>query len=149
VDGHPTTDADKALAGSVLPFGGPKGSGLAMMIDLFCGVLGGADYGQNIGDMYEDWTRPQNVGHVFLAIRPDDLAGTFLPAVEDFVRDVRALPPAVGVEGVLLPGEVEERAMARSVEQGLGISGSTARALTDLAGQLDVSVPAWLGTTAP
>jgi LDH2 family malate/lactate/ureidoglycolate dehydrogenase len=149
VDGSPTTDAHEALAGSVLPFAGPKGSGLAMIIDLLCGVLAGAAYGRHIGDMYEDWTRPQNVGHVFFAIRPEDLAGSFLPAVEDFVLDIRALPPAAGVERVLLPGEIEENNFAESLERGVCIAGSTALALAELGQQHGfIALPRWLTATS-
>src|SRR5690606_8506819 len=41
-DGNPTTDAEKALNGSVLPMGGPKGYAISMFIDILCGVLTGA-----------------------------------------------------------------------------------------------------------
>ncbi|MEA2537566.1 MAG: hypothetical protein QOF11_1800 [Chloroflexota bacterium] len=147
-DGVPTTDAEAALAGSVLPFGGPKGSGLAMMIDILCGIVAGADFGRHIGDMYEDWSRPQNVGHVFLAIRPDDLAGSFLPRIEEFVAEVAALPPAAGSERVLLPGDIEEMALANTRRTGIPITASTAAALTTLAGELDLALPAFLGAEA-
>jgi LDH2 family malate/lactate/ureidoglycolate dehydrogenase len=148
VDGTPTTDAHKALAGSVLPFGGPKGSGLAMMIDLFCGVLAGADFGRHIGDMYENWARPQNVGHVFFAVHPDDLDGTFLPRVEDFVGDVVALPPAAGSDRILLPGEVEEMALATALRDGVPVAASTAVALAKLAAELEIGVPPFLAPSA-
>ena len=148
-DGVPTTDAEKALAGSVLPFGGPKGSGLAMMIDIFCGILAGADFGQHIGYMYEDWSRPQNVGHVFLAIRPGDLEGAFLPRVEEFVADVAALPPAAGSERILLPGDIEELALAKATKEGIVLPGSTAAALTTLAGELGLALPTFLAAGTP
>ena len=54
--GRPTTDAAAALTGAVLPFAGPKGSGLAMIIDLLCGALLAGVSGFDIGDMYETWT---------------------------------------------------------------------------------------------
>jgi L-2-hydroxycarboxylate dehydrogenase (NAD+) len=136
VDGAPTTDADRALEGAVLPFAGPKGSGLAMMIDLLCGVVADADFGRNIGDMYENWARPQNVGHVFLAIRPGDDPDIFLGRIEAFVDDVAALPPASGNERVLLPGEVEEMAAADASREGVKVARSTLQALAALASEL-------------
>ena len=147
VDGHPTTDAKRALEGSVLPFAGPKGSGLAMMIDLLCGVFAGAAFGRHIGDMYEDWTGPQNVGHVFLAIRPADVGDGFFERIEAFVGDVEALPPAAGSERVLLPGEVEEMAAARARREGVPIGGSTLLALGELADELDLERPGFLDRT--
>lgn len=149
VDGNPTTDADRALEGSVLPFAGPKGSGLAMMIDLLCGVVAGADFGRNIGDMYENWTRPQNVGHVFLAIRPGDDPNAFLERIEAFVRDVAALPPATGNERVLLPGEVEELAAADASREGVKVARSTLAALAALAAELRLEPPEFLGRDDP
>jgi LDH2 family malate/lactate/ureidoglycolate dehydrogenase len=149
VDGDPTTDADRALEGSVLPFAGPKGSGLAMMIDLLCGVVAGADFGRHVGDMYGDWTRPQNVGHVFLAIRPGGDPGSFLARIESFIDDVAALPPAAGNERVLLPGEVEEMAAAEASRAGVPVARSTVAALAALAADLRLEPPGALVLDGP
>src|SRR5579885_3668559 len=70
-DGKPTTDPAQALQGVILPVGGPKGSGIAMMMDIFGGLLTGAAFGGDVGDQFKDFDRPQNVGHFFLAMRPD------------------------------------------------------------------------------
>jgi len=59
--GRATCDAQAALEGAVLPLGGPKGSGLAMAIDLFCGVMTGAGFGPGVANMYRDWERPEEV----------------------------------------------------------------------------------------
>lgn len=149
VDGNPTTDANRALEGSVLPFAGPKGSGLAMMIDLLCGVVAGADFGRHIGDMYENWTRPQNVGHVFLAIRPGDDPEPFLERIEAFVGDVATLPPAAGNERVLLPGDVEEMAAADASREGVRVARSTVAALAALAAELRLEPSGFLGLDGP
>ena len=77
-NGKPTTDAHAALVGAVLPVGGAKGSGLSMAIDIMCGVMTGAGFGPSVRNMYEDWQNPQNVGHAFLLIGYDRVAGTFL-----------------------------------------------------------------------
>ena len=50
-DGYPTTDAQQALAGAVLPFGGPKGSAISFIIDVFCGVLTGAAFGSHLNTL--------------------------------------------------------------------------------------------------
>ena len=60
-----------ALGGVVLPIGGYKGSGLAMLMDILGGVLSGAAYGGDVGDQYKVFDRPQDVGHFFLAMKPD------------------------------------------------------------------------------
>jgi LDH2 family malate/lactate/ureidoglycolate dehydrogenase len=138
LDGRPTTDAAAALAGSVLPFAGHKGSGLAMMVDLVCGALVAGVAGPDIGDMYEDWTRPQRVSHLFVVLDPDGWQGrkAFLSYVSEFARRVRALPPAEGVDRVLLPGEPEEEARARAEREGVPVAEAVAADLDRLAEEL-------------
>lgn len=130
-EGRPTTDPAAALEGSVLPFAGPKGSGLAMMIDLLCGALLGGPTGHAIGNMYEDWTRPQEVGHIFIVLDTDAWAGheTFLSAVADFADEIHGLPPSAGFDSVLLPGEIEDRALKQARAGGITLSDA---AFTDL-----------------
>lgn len=129
--GRPTTDPAAALQGVLLPVGGPKGSGLSLLMEVVCGVLSGAAFGGDVGDAYRDFDRPQNVGHFFLAMRPD----LFVP--EDAYRDrmdtllgrVKDCPPADGVEEVLLPGEPEARSEARRRAGGVPYSPATVAAL--------------------
>lgn len=110
--GRPTTDPAAALDGGVvLPVGGPKGSGIAMLLDVLAGVLTGAAFAGDVGDQYKDYDRPQGVGHLFLAIRQD----LFMPATEfqqrmaTLVQRVEDNPPAEGFTEVLTPGELEQR----------------------------------------
>ncbi|RIQ31159.1 Ldh family oxidoreductase [Jiangella rhizosphaerae] len=130
-DGRPTTDAAAALAGSMLPFAGPKGSGLAMMIELLCGGLVAGVTGHALGDMYLHPHRPQQVSHLFLALDPDRWLGraAFAAHVEGFAREVHELPPADGVDRVLLPGELEDAALAAAERDGVRLS---AAALAEL-----------------
>jgi LDH2 family malate/lactate/ureidoglycolate dehydrogenase len=65
-DGNPTTDADEALNGSVLPLGGPKGYAISMFIDILAGVLTGAGFGKYVNNMYENWEQlPSISGDLF------------------------------------------------------------------------------------
>lgn len=134
-EGRPTTDPQEALAGSVLPFAGPKGSGLAMMVDLLCGALISGVSGEDIGDMYEDWTRPQRVSHLFIVLDPDAWAGreAFLAHVGEFAARVHRLPPAAGFDQVLLPGEPEDVARASAEREGVSLDENVAADLDLLA----------------
>src|SRR6185295_1987511 len=70
--GKPTTDPKAALSGGVvLPVGEHKGSGLAMFMDIFGGVISGSNFGGEVGDQYKTFDRAQDVGHFFLAMKPD------------------------------------------------------------------------------
>src|SRR4030095_8229099 len=69
-EGPPTPDAQQALAGAVLPFGGAKGSAISFIIDIFCGVLTGAAFAVHLNTL-EDLSTVQHVGHLFAAVRTD------------------------------------------------------------------------------
>ncbi|WP_062207643.1 Ldh family oxidoreductase [Streptomyces sp. NBRC 109706] len=120
-EGVGTTDPLRALEGVVLPVGGPKGAGLSLLMDILAGVLSGAAFAGDVGDQYKDFDRPQNVGHLFLALRPD----LFLPLDEyrrrmDLLVDrVRSTPRAAGVEAITLPGELEAGRAAHRALHGI------------------------------
>ena len=143
-EGRSTTDPAAALEGSVVPFAGPKGSGLAMMVDLLCGGMAAAITGEDIGDMYEQWDREQRVSHFLLVMDPDSWHGgdAFRQHVARFAERVAGLPPAEGFDHVYLPGEMEERAYAAAASDGVVISGQVYEDLRAFAEDLDVAVPA-------
>lgn len=120
-DGNPTTDAQAALDGSVLPLGGPKGYAISMFIDILSGVLTGAGYGKYVNNMYENWQEDQNVGHFFIAIDinrfiPPEL---FKNRMDDYIRSLKAEPRAPGVPEILIPGELEHRQSVYRKENGI------------------------------
>jgi len=140
VEGRPTEDAAAALAGSMLPFSGPKGSGLAMMIDLIAGGLIGSATGYEIGNMYEEWDRPQRVGHAFIVIDPGPWADAaeYESRVGAFVEQLGLLAPADGHRAVLAPGSLEDAAIARARSVGLEVPVPVLEDLRALAGELGV-----------
>ncbi len=139
--GRPTTDPKAALEGVVLPIGGPKGSGLSMLMDIFGGVLSGAAYAGDVGDQYKAYDRPQNVGHFFLAMKPD----LFVPMAEyrarmdTLVERVRACPKAEGFDEILLPGEMEARAEQVRRRSGIPYGGSEIAALQEEAARAGIA----------
>ena len=121
INGDPTTDAQAALAGSVLPFGGPKGYGIALMVEVMAAMFSGANSGPEIGDLYDDLDRPQGVGAFFTL---HDVAA-FQP-LDQFGRRMEHLFEAIKHSGpenreVLIPGELEARAARRNEEQGITV----------------------------
>jgi LDH2 family malate/lactate/ureidoglycolate dehydrogenase len=142
-EGRATTDPAEALKGVVLPIGGPKGSGLALLMDVFCGVLSGAAFAGDVGDQYKDFDRPQDVGHFFLVLRPD----LFLPLAEyqaridRLVERLRQCPPAQGFGEVLLPGEPEAREEAVRRRRGIPYGAAEIAALRQEAERAGVAMP--------
>lgn len=143
-EGYPTTDPEQALAGAVLPFGGPKGSAISFIIDIFCGVLTGAAFAGHLNTL-EDLTTVQNVGHVLAAVRTD----LFLPDAEFRARMdailgiLKASPPAPGAAGrVLVPGEIEREQETYNRRHGIALAAPIAGQLEALGRELDVPFPA-------
>jgi LDH2 family malate/lactate/ureidoglycolate dehydrogenase len=122
-EGLPTTDAKEALEGSVLPLGGPKGSGLAIMLDILTGVLTGAEFGARMPRMYDD-PQPQRVGHMFSAISIEAFMpmAEFLSRMDQKEQETREGPPAPGFERVSMPGDGTHERMATHRESGIPLT---------------------------
>lgn len=136
-EGNPTTDSHAAAAGVVLPFAGPKGSGLGLMIDLMAGVLSGASFGDEVRDQYADFERPQNVGHFFIAVDVARAMDTdvYADRVEAFCASLKAKSRALGVEEILLPGESKRRQAAQRRIKGIVIDATVGLELDRLAAE--------------
>lgn len=117
-NGDPTTDAAEALKGFVLPFAGYKGSGLAIVVDMLCGVLSGAAYGVHLRDGHQGGP---NVGHFFMAI---DLAAfgdvdILKRRAADALNELRGAALAPGFEEIFMPGDIEARKYTENKERGI------------------------------
>ena len=134
-EGRPTTDASAALKGAVLPLGGYKGAGLAMVIDILCGVLTGAAFGPHIVNLYDEGERAQNLGHVFGAVSVDFFgpADQFEARLDEMVREVRSQPRQPDVDRIYVPGEIEHERMQQSARDGVPLSEAGVRELEHLA----------------
>jgi LDH2 family malate/lactate/ureidoglycolate dehydrogenase len=110
-DGSSTVDAQEAILGMLLPFGGAKGFGLAFMIDMLCGLLSGGAYGDAVKPLYGDPTIPYACSMLFVAIDVAhfrDLA-SFRTEAEAAARRIREGRRAPGVDQLYTPGEPEWR----------------------------------------
>lgn len=107
-DGNPTDDPSKALEGVMLPMGGPKGSGLAIMMDVFSGVLSGSAFAGNVTNPY-DSSKPADVGHFLVAIKPDLFMSLeeFKERMDYLYRRVVDSDKMSGVDTIYFPGERE------------------------------------------
>jgi LDH2 family malate/lactate/ureidoglycolate dehydrogenase len=141
-DGHPTTDAERALAGAVLPFGGPKGSAISFIIDILSGVLTGAAFASHLKTL-EDLSSVQNVGHVLAAVRTDLFMADaqFRARMDAILGMLRAAPPGPGLSRVLVPGEIELANEARARAAGLSLPPAIAAQLERLGHELGVAFP--------
>lgn len=107
-DGLPTTDAAAALAGMLLPAAGPKGFGLAFMVDMLCGGLSGGGTGTTVRPLYGDSAAPYNCSQFFLALDVAHFgnAGAVARTVSEAAAAVRNSRRAPGVDRIYSPGEL-------------------------------------------
>ncbi len=134
-DGKPTTDAKAALDGFLLPIGGHKGYGLALIVDLFAGLLSGASYLSHVKSWSENPEAPSELGHFFFVIDagplgpPEWLAGR----MRDFAAILHDTPPADPAAPVLLPGEKELDRLDRHRRDGIALDDALVATLESLA----------------
>lgn len=142
LEGVPTTDTAKAWGGLLMPLGGYKGSGLAMMAEILCAVLSGGAMSMELGGLRAPGSKGR-VDHMFLAI---DIA-RFMPAaefharMERLVAMIKSAAPAAGYSEVLVAGDPEWRQEAERARDGIPVGAGTWQALVETAGQLRVEVP--------
>jgi LDH2 family malate/lactate/ureidoglycolate dehydrogenase len=135
-EGRPTTDPRAALQGFLLPVGGHKGYGLAVMVDLFAGLLSGAAYLTHVRAWDKDPGAAQDLGHLFIAIDTARLGPQewLRKRMADFAGILHATPPADPAAPVLLPGEREMGAMHRQRREGVRVAAKDLERLRALAG---------------
>ncbi|QVQ52646.1 Ldh family oxidoreductase [Spiractinospora alimapuensis] len=141
--GSPTQDPAAGVQGTMLPLGGAKGSGLALLVDILSGVLSGANYGPHIPPLYDNPHTEQDVGHFFLAMNPDlfTAPGEFADRMAGVAEEVTALRPATDHSRVYLPGEPEAVRAAENLEAGLDLAPEVRAEIAATADALDVSIP--------
>jgi (2R)-3-sulfolactate dehydrogenase (NADP+) len=129
-DGAPTTDAEAALAGSMLPIGGAKGAMLALVVELLACALTGAALGFEADSFFIDEGNRPRLGQAFLVIDPEALAGRNV-----YVERVETLIAAMCEdEDVRLPGARREGLALTARVHGVEIAPALAQQLEQLAG---------------
>ena len=140
--GAPTTDTDAAIRGMPMPLGGYKGSGLAMMVEILCGVLSGGAMSVEVGGIRIEG-KPTRTSQTFVAID----VGRFMAAeefprrIEWLVNTVKSAAPATGYDEVMVAGDPEWRAEAERRQSGIPLGEGTWACLVDAAARLGVEPP--------
>lgn len=130
--GKPTTDPRAALDGFLLPIGGHKGYGLALVVDLLAGLLSDAAYLTHVKSWVDAPDEPQNLGHFFILVDTRRLGSSdWLKArMTDFASILHQSPAIDRAAPVLVPGEIELQKMQRYLQEGVPVDAAT-RALLD------------------
>jgi L-2-hydroxycarboxylate dehydrogenase (NAD+) len=143
--GKPLTDPKRAEEGMLLPLGGMeagyKGYGLAMVIGLLAGTLGGAAMGRDVIDFNHDDDSVTNTGQAIAAINVaafGDVA-TYKQNVDNLIRDLRNSERMPGVDRIFVPGERSHATRATRTRDGIPIAPALMRTLDQLAGELGIA----------
>ena len=103
--GKPTTNAKRALAGVQLPIAGFRGSGLAWMVDILSGVLTGGNHAGRVKDPFDDFSGPQNIGHLFITFKATLFQKNYKQRIRDNIKTIKKLPKIKGVKEIMYPGQ--------------------------------------------
>jgi L-2-hydroxycarboxylate dehydrogenase (NAD+) len=134
----PLTDPRRSADGLLLPIGGYKGSGLALMLGLLAGTLNGAAFGREVVDFNADASTDTNTGHFIAAI---DIArfmplATFTAEVDRHADDLRASPRLPGFDAIRLPGDRRAQCRAERTRDGVPLAPALLDQLDRLAREL-------------
>jgi LDH2 family malate/lactate/ureidoglycolate dehydrogenase len=143
-NGLPTDDPDAAAhQGLIQPFGGYKGYGLSLLLDILTGVLSGGGFATHVRTLYREVETPSQVANTCAALRIE----AFLPLAEfrrrmdEIIELMRACPTAPGVERIFVPGEIEHETERRRREGGIPLQPELQNELKALGAELGVKPP--------
>ncbi|KIW35617.1 uncharacterized protein PV07_02303 [Cladophialophora immunda] len=129
-NGETTDDPAKALEGVMLPMGGPKGSALAIMMDVFSGVLSGSAFAGHVTNPY-DPSKPADVGHFLVAIKPDLFFSLdeFKERMDYLYQRVVGCEKRPGFDRIYFPGEIEQLTQKERESSGIPYTTSEVESL--------------------
>ncbi len=130
--GKPTTNAKKALAGVQLPISGFRGSGLAWMVDILSGVFTGGNHGGKVKDPFDDFSGPQNIGHLFMVMKSNLFVSNYTKRIKENIIRVKRLPKIKGIKEILYPGQSKQRRYKNNLKKEIKITSNIADDLKKL-----------------
>jgi LDH2 family malate/lactate/ureidoglycolate dehydrogenase len=136
--GQPTTDPAKAVKGSVLPIGGPKGYALSLMVEALCSALSDGEPGFQV--TYENVVkRPSNICHFFLVLNPQGFAGTsaYEARMAHIAEMVGQAKPMEAAEPPRLPGARGHAVKRKVTAEGIAMFDNLRAALNNVAGMIE------------
>ena len=130
--GKPTTNAKKALAGVQLPIAGFRGSGLAWMVDILSGVLTGGNHAGRVKDPFDDFSGPQNIGHLFITFKANLFQKNYNQRIKDNIKTIKKLPKIKGIKEIMYPGENKYIRYKKNLNNQISISDVVKKDLENL-----------------
>ncbi len=120
--GNPTVDAKKALEGVQLPIAGFRGSGLAWMVDILSGVLTGGNHAGKVKDPFDDFSGPQNIGHLFITFKTNLFVNNFNNRIKNNIKTIKKLPKIKGIKEIMYPGQNKYKRFKMNLKKEINIT---------------------------
>jgi LDH2 family malate/lactate/ureidoglycolate dehydrogenase len=145
-EGLPTDDPYEGYegGGSLIPLGGHKGYGMALVHEMLTAVLTGGKWTRVIKSLYEeDETGIQGTCHSFMVIDPDCFIGRdeFKREMDRYIKSIKESAKAKNCKEILIPGEPELRTEAKRLKEGIPLAAATIKELAALGKSLGISLP--------
>jgi LDH2 family malate/lactate/ureidoglycolate dehydrogenase len=140
-DGKPLTDSAKSAEGLLMPIGGHKGSGLALVLGLLAGILNGAAFGRDVIDFNADDESACNTGHFIIALDVSRFlpVAAFKAEIDRQLRELKSSPVLPGFESIRLPGEQRRARRAERAKDGIPVFPEVVEQLDKLAIELKIA----------
>ena len=120
--GKPTIDANKALEGVQLPIAGFRGSGLAWMVDILSGVFTGGNHAGKVKDPFNDFSGPQNIGHLFITFKANLFQKNYNQRIKENIKIIKRLPKIKGIKEIMYPGQNKFKRFKENSKKEINIS---------------------------
>ena len=120
-NGKPTNDPKKAIEGVQLPIAGFRGSGLAWMVDILSGVFTGGNHSGKVRDPFDDFSGPQEIGHLFITIKPNLFVGNYNKRIKENIKRIKKLPKIKGTKEIFYPGQNKFKRYKTNLKKGIAI----------------------------
>lgn len=139
--GNSTDDPTAALKGAMLPFGGPKGYGIGLIIEILCSALTGAYMSPDTKSFWKDFENPQGLGFFMGVMDISKILPLeeFKKRTDEILDRIKNSPKAEGVNEIFIPGEIEKNNMKRAQDSGIELGNNVYADLVALANEYGVS----------
>ncbi len=141
--GRPTRDPAALKMGCLLPAGGARGFALGLMVEILSGVLTGSAVGKEVGSLFSTWDRPNDVGHLFIAVDIERFLplSEFLGRLDGLLAWIAATPPMEGFKAVRIPGEIRAELAEKYAREGIPVAQESVAPLIQLAQRFNLPPP--------
>jgi len=143
-NGLPTDDPNAAAdQGLIQPFGGYKGYGLSLLLDILTGVLSGGGFSTQVRTLYQEVGTPAQVAHTCAALRIEAFMplAQFRQRMDEIIERMRSCPAASGAGPILVPGEIERETEERRKVEGIPLNAELQKEIRTLGEELGVQLP--------